>query len=456
MEILGSKYQLREAFKARVRMLHIQGYDIDVAAEQEKIDALANSYDALTAYGETLFDLPLRKDWPYVEPFELEDIRAQRPKDRTDRIVPTQREYELRPVVLRDKIYGGVLGRIIGCMLGKPFEMGWDGYQVKGWLEACHAWPLDHYAPMYSRYGNLGYDTEPSRREYIRYAQADDDTTYFSVTLQTLEKHGRDFTTQDVAREWLYNLPYLITCGPGHTTMQKLVNATAWHDAPLPEDEDWARFAAFANAGEEQIDAMIRADTYGLICPLRPAEAASLAYRDAILTNRNTGLYASLFVAGCIAAAFYYRDPRTVIEHGLGQIPERSRYAEAVRQALEIALAAPTWEDAYPEIHRRWGYLGHAGTINETAAIINALIHSVDEAGCLDFEKAICITVMHGWDTDCAAATCGCIAGVMAGEAHIPEKWKAPLNDTFYTFAGQEQDRSIRAFAERMLQMAQR
>lgn len=456
MDILGSKYAIREALKARIRVLYVEGYDIDVDAELKKADAVPDSYDALIAYGETLYNLPVRKDWGYVEPYELQDIQALRPKDRIDVITPTQKELFLRPVVLKDKIYGGVQGRIAACMLGKPFEMSWSAEQVRGYLEACNAYPLDNYAPMYSRYSNLGFNTELSRREYIAFAQADDDTSYFSVALKTLEQYGRGYTTQQLAHEWLENLPFLETFGPGHTTMRKLVNATDWHEAPLPTGEDWNRFIAFANSGEEQIDAMIRADSYGLICPLRPEEAAALAYKDAIMTNRHTGLYASLFVAGCIAGAFYYRDPLTVIRCGLGQIPETSRYAEAIRQAVEISASTDTWEKAYPEINRRWGHLGHAGTFNETAAIVNALIHSVDSTGVMDYEKAICTTVMHGWDTDCSAATCGCIAGVMAGSAHIPEKWTKPLNDTFFTYAAQENDHSISSFAERMLQMAQR
>lgn len=456
MDILGSKCALREAFKGRIRMLYTEGYDIDVDAELKKADSIPDSYDALIAYGETLYDLPVRVSWPYREPFALDEIRSLRPKDRIDTITPTQKELYLRPVVLKDKVYGGVQGKIIACMLGKPFEMGWNASQVRKYLEACNAWPLDNYAPMYSRYSNLGYNTELSRREYIAFAQADDDTSYLAIALQALEQYGRDFTTQELAHVWLENLPFLETFGPGHTTLRKLVDAKDWHEAPLPTGEEWNRLIAFGNSGEEQIDAMIRADAYGLICPLQPEQAAALAYKDGILTNRHTGLYAGMFVAGCIAGAFYYRDPLTVIRCGLGQIPETSRYAEAIRQAIDIAASADSWEAAYPEIDRRWGHLGHAGTFNETAAIINALIHSVDSSGCMDFEKAICTTVMHGWDTDCSGATCGCIAGVMAGSAHIPEKWLKPLNDTFFTYLAQEHDHSITSFAERMLQMSKR
>ena len=63
---------------------------------------------------------------------------------------------------------------------------------------------------------------------------------------------------------------------------------------------------------------------------------------------------------------------------------------------------------------------------------------------------------MHGWDTDCSASTCGFIAGVMAGYQNIPDKWIRPLNDTFYTYAALENNHSISAFADRIIEMSRR
>ena len=147
-----SIYALRETQKAYVKMLHVQGYDVDVDAEIAKIDALPYSYDAILAYGETLMDLPVRKDFGYTEPYHLEDIRAERPENRVDKITPAQKELELQPVILKDKVYGGVFGRIAGCILGKPFEMNWTAKEIRNFLEAANAYPLDNYAPAYSPY----------------------------------------------------------------------------------------------------------------------------------------------------------------------------------------------------------------------------------------------------------------------------------------------------------------
>ena len=119
----------------------------------------------------------MRTDWPYSEPNTLEGIRAQRPESHQDVIIPRCNEVDLKPATLKDHIYGGVFGRICGCILGKPFEMNWEKGNIQAYLQAVNAWPLNHYAPHYSPYSNLGNNTDESCRELISYAQADDDIT---------------------------------------------------------------------------------------------------------------------------------------------------------------------------------------------------------------------------------------------------------------------------------------
>jgi ADP-ribosylglycohydrolase len=223
----------------------------------------------------------------------------------------------------------------------------------------------------------------------------------------------------------------------------------------IPDDgEEWEEMTSFLNDGEEVIGAMIRGDTFGLVNPGRPELAAEMAWRDGSITHKKTGLYAEMWVAATIAAAFTTFDPVEAIKIGIEHLPKNARYTEALRQALEISLGDEDWMVAYEEINARWGHLGHAGTFNESAAIINALVHSVGKDGLVDYEKVICRTVMHGWDTDCSAATAGCIAGVLCGFHNIPDKWLAPLNNTYYTCVATDIDTQIDKLAERVYQMS--
>jgi ADP-ribosylglycohydrolase len=284
---------------------------------------------------------------------------------------------------------------------------------------------------------------------HVKYAQQDDDINYMVLGLRVLEEYGKDFRPQDMATTWLENIPYNWTWSAEHSRYMLMAGRG------IPDDgEEWEEMTSFLNDGEEVIGAMIRGDTFGLVNPGRPELAAEMAWRDGSITHKKTGLYAEMWVAATIAAAFTTFDPVEAIKIGIEHLPKNARYTEALRQALEISLGDEDWMVAYEEINARWGHLGHAGTFNESAAIINALVHSVGKDGLVDYEKVICRTVMHGWDTDCSAATAGCIAGVLCGFHNIPDKWLAPLNNTYYTCVATDIDTQIDKLAERVYQMS--
>ena len=52
-----------------------QGHDVEGAAE--RLHQLSNSYDDLIQFATTLADLPMRKDWQYTEPNEIDAIWAE-------------------------------------------------------------------------------------------------------------------------------------------------------------------------------------------------------------------------------------------------------------------------------------------------------------------------------------------------------------------------------------------
>src|SRR5512142_187169 len=63
-----------------------------------------------------LISAPMQEGLPYVEPNSLEEIRAARPDgSRTASLA-------LNSDSLYNRVYGGWLGRVAGCVLGKPVE----------------------------------------------------------------------------------------------------------------------------------------------------------------------------------------------------------------------------------------------------------------------------------------------------------------------------------------------
>jgi len=429
----------------RITILQTQGYEIPADAWREELNSLPDSYDAHIAFAKKLRPTKIRSDFGYEEPDALDDIRSARPEGHRDNL-----DCYLNRDEIRAKVHGGVYGRIAGCILGKPFEMGWEQPQIRTYLEAVDAWPLNDFVPAYSpaQPEPLRRDCTPSMRGHVKYAQQDDDINYTVLALRVLEEYGKDFRPQDMAAIWLENIPFNWTWSAEHSRYMLMAGRG------IPEGEEWDEMTSFLNDGEEEIGAMIRGDTFGLVNPGRPELAAEMAWRDGSITHKKTGLYAEMWVAATVAAAFTTFDPVEAIKIGIEQLPKSARYAEALRQALDISLREKDWMAAYEEINSRWGHLGHAGTFNESAAIINALVHSVGADSIVDYEKVICRTVMHGWDTDCSAATAGCIAGVLCGVHNIPDKWLSPLNNTYYTCVASDIDTQIDRLAERVYQMS--
>ena len=52
-----------------------------------------------------------------------------------------------------------------------------------------------------------------------------------------------------------------------------------------------------------------------------------------------------------------------------------------------------------------------------------------------DFGRSVCLAVNCGDDTDCSAATCGSVLGIIKGRSGIPEEWIAPIGEGIKTLA---------------------
>ena len=432
----------------RIGVMARQGYE--TKGLKDKLQSLPDSYDALLGFALELTGVPLRADFSYVEPFDLAAIQAGRPAGRKDVMAVSPSEVELK-----DKVAGGVYGQMIGLVLGKPLEMSWTLPMIRTYLEGVKAWPLDDFVPPYSptQPKRLRRDCFDCMKGFVSGVPEDDDINYFVANLKAMETYGKSFTTRDVAQVWIENIPYDWAWGPEHSRLFLIAGLRLDdHGAVLPEDKDWEKFVGFFNDGEELIGAMIRGEVFGLACPGNPSWAAELAWRDGRLTHAKTGLYAEMWLAATVAAAFSTRDPIEAIQAGIDQIPVNSRYAECLNEALRISKEEGDWLKAWERIDKKWGALGHAGTMNESAAMINALVHSVDALNGVDYGKAITLTVMQGWDADCSGAMTGSIAGVLAGLRNIPDRWRAPLNDTFYSGLGTERETKISRLADRVYQ----
>jgi ADP-ribosylglycohydrolase len=417
-----------ERVRLEMHTRDLQGYAVD--GLYERWVAARRDRGALLLLYQELQQLPLLAGWPYVEPSDLLGIRQARPTP-----TPLPRFY-LAEEEIRHKIHGAWLGRVAGCILGKPFEMGYLQDTIREYLQGAGAYPLLDYVPAQSRSPHiLRRDCVPSMRGYVAYAQEDDDLNYMCLAVKLLEAQGLNFSTLDVGMNWLQSIPFLWTWGPEHAVYLNLATAVGEHRAAAI---DLDAVTGYLNPGAEWIGAQIRTDLYGYVCPGLPELAAELAWRDAYLTHRQSGIYGAMWVAAMNAAAFTLLDPEAVIRAGLDQIPAQSRFAEAIQRTIEWSRTDGDWQTTGQRIEEHYGQYSAegVGAIDNACCVAAALLYGWSDEGASPaerYERTITTAVQLGRDTDCNGATAGSIAGLLVGAAVLPAKWIAPLHDTLHT-----------------------
>ncbi|MFF5545673.1 ADP-ribosylglycohydrolase family protein [Streptomyces olivaceoviridis] len=362
-----------------------------------------------------LADLPSR--FADDEPTDLARIRAQCPEWPAGRSATT-----VDPRALE----AAWLGRAIGCLLGKPVEkLPLDG--IRALARAAGNWPLTTWFTARGVPDDLLAAHPWNRRsaptslaENIDGMPQDDDLDYPLLNLLLLQRHGRAFTTDDVARLWLEELP------PGRTfTAERVAHRNLLAGIEPPHT------ARHRNPFREWIGALIRADMHGWSNPGDPAAAAEQAHRDAVLTHTANGVYAAMFTAAAIAtAATGTHDVHACLRTGRAVVPARSRLAKAIDHAVRLATATDDFDDVVDELHALYGPTHHwVHALPNTALTVAALTHADG-----DFTGSVCRAVSGGWDTDSNGATAGSVAGLLAGSpGALPDHWRAPLKNRLAT-----------------------
>ena len=233
---------------------------------------------------DVMFDIvsrtPLKKDYEFDEPSELDEIKMCRGTVHEKRSVDKSR--------LHDKIAGAWYGRICGCFLGKPVE-GVRNPELGILLRETGNYPMHRYIKrselsdeLLGRVGSwLGKNMYADISEC---APADDDTSYTVLYQELIEKYGRNFTSKNVADIWLNRQPKNAYCTAERAAFCNFVKGFA---PPAS--------AEYKNPYREWIGAQIRGDYFGYINPGDSETAADMAYRDACVSHTKNGIYCEIF-----------------------------------------------------------------------------------------------------------------------------------------------------------------
>lgn len=413
-------------------------FDALLDADEVTQDELHALFDAASA-------LPTRPDYPYHEPSALPDIRNARPDG--------PRRLEAGFDALGDPfdvLFGGWLGAVAGCFLGKPVQ-GWSRDKIHKYLDASDQFPLESYihsdvpddvADAYDIY-NTVESSDASESLFVNdvpHMPVDDDIDYVAVGLGILTEYGFDFEPVDVANYWLQNLPAFNTYTAERVAYRNFLNLVT-----PPES------ASLRNPYREHVGAMIRADTWGFVSPGDLERAAEYAWRDASVSHVKNGIYGEMFAAAMMAAAPFESDPRRLLELGLTEVPADCRLAEAVDDVVSWHDDGLEYEDAVERVHERWD---ESNQFDWVHTISNAQVLAVGLLwGDGKFGRSLCLAVQAGFDTDSHAATLGSILGLAHGADALPEEWTGPLEDTVETSLVSYQRQRISDLASETLEL---
>ncbi|MEV7369455.1 ADP-ribosylglycohydrolase family protein [Streptomyces sp. NPDC090301] len=326
---------------------------------------------------------------------------------------------------LRDRLHAAWLGRAAGCLLGKPVEK-LGLHAIRALARATGNWPLSTWftargvpPELLAAHPWNRRSAATSLAENIDGMPEDDDLNYPLLNLLLLQRHGRGFSTADVARLWLDELPAGRTFTAERVAYRNLLDGI---EPPLT--------AVHRNPFREWIGAQIRADIHGWTHPGDPVAAAEQAYRDAALTHTANGVYGAMFVAATLAAAATgTADVHRSLAEGLAVVPPRSRLAQAVRRGIRLARDTPDFDTVADRLHTELGGYHWVHAVPNAALLAAALTHADG-----DFTRSICAAVSGGWDTDSNGATAGSVAGLLAGHPdRLPERWTSPLKNRLAT-----------------------
>jgi ADP-ribosylglycohydrolase len=320
----------------------------------------------------------------------------------------------------RARIAGAWLGRAAGCVLGKPVE-GIPRQGIRELAQATGNWPVAGW------FTARGVPEEVSERwpwnrasrttslaESIDGIPEDDDLNFTMLAVALLERRGTGFDSFDVAKLWLDYLP------AGRIFTAERVALRNLLEGYLPPETALRR-----NPFREWIGARLRVDAYGWAAAGDPLVAARLAWMDTRLSHTANGVYAAMFMAAAHAASMTESSAAVCADVAISVVPGRSRLAEALRTARDLANERQ-WEAVVDELESRYGCYHWVHAINNTA-LVAAALYTFDQ----DFSGGICGVVQAGLDTDTNGAAVGSILGATIGLEGIDERWTAPLQGRF-------------------------
>ncbi|MAV27928.1 MAG: hypothetical protein CMQ05_17790 [Gammaproteobacteria bacterium] len=316
-----------------------------------------------------------------------------------------------------DRVYAGVLGKVIGVYLGRPFE----------------GWP---YEMIQERLGDVEYYVHDKLD--VPLIVTDDDISGTFTFIRALEDHGTnpDISAKEVGESWLNYLirerTILWWGGLGnsteHTAYLRLANGI---DAPASGSMELN-----GKVVAEQIGAQIFIDGWAMVSPGDPDQAVKFTDAAARVSHDGEAVYGAKVLTAMEAMAFVESDIDKLIDKAVTYIPSDSVIATMIDDLRNWHAKEPDWRATRELLQESYGYDKYGGNchmVPNHGLIIHSLLHGEG-----DFSETMKIVNTSGWDTDCNSGNVGCLMGILGGIDGIDAglnkglDWRGPVADRVY------------------------
>lgn len=171
--------------------------------------------------------------------------------------------------------------------------------------------------------------------------------------------------------------------------------------------------------------AVARAVPIGVVCAGQVQVAATLAARDAEITNAEDGLWAAQAMAAAISMACNGAASETVLNHALAQLPPASWIRRTVEEALALCDVSQSTLAVMPSlseaiINREYNY---GNVAPETFALTLAIVKQTRG----EFETAMMMATTFAKTADSVPAFVGALCGAMTSHDILSARWRECL-----------------------------
>lgn len=317
------------------------------------------------------------------------------------------------PAHYAERVYAGVLGKLIGVYLGRPFE-GWTYDRIMAQLGEIHAYVHE----------KLG----------LPLIVTDDDISGTFTFVRALPDHGnpRQLSAAQIGDTWLNYIierrSILWWGGRGNSTEHTAyLNLLEGIKAPQS-----GAMSQNSQVIAEQIGAQIFIDSWAMVAPGDPDLAVALARQAGSVSHDGEALYGAMVLAAMEAQAFVESSLNTLLDGAVRYIPKDSVIYRMIADIRDWHAGENDWRKTRQRIVAHYGYDRYGGNVHVVpnhALIIYALLYGAD-----DFQKSLMIVNTSGWDTDCNSGNVGCLLGIKNGLPGLMTGYdfRSPVADRLY------------------------